>query len=322
MPPSTLAGAAIHCVSIVCPEFLDAYLREPQRLPSLERLIAYSSGAERSHSDDTVAEWQCEFLGAVGLPAAFPSAPITWLGATGERISGTCVHADPVFLTLSAQGMTLQPAPAWTSDQAAQVESLVSEHLQACGMTWRVAGTRTYLHVMPTIDVRTVCPRAAACSPLADVLPSGPDAVRLRQAMNEVQMLIHERLDAAAPNGIWLWGSGQLPQTSSRVLPMLWTNDDYARGVYMLHGAQDRVAPSEALAELMGRPDGESVVVVIRDQTLKDLEQRVFAPVLKALHAGQLRAVDLYLDGWRASARKSTWRRLFAKPRALQVALT
>ena len=286
---------------------------------SLEVLAAYADKIEKPYSHGAVDAWQSELLDALALDVAtYPSAPVTWYGATGERVTGTWLHADPVFLTPSAQGLELQRAPPWTPEQLNRVTSLVSEHLAADGITWHALGEQSFIQMSGALSVRTESMRAAEHMPLPEVLPSGTDATRLRQAMNDVQMLLHEKLDANAPNGVWLWGAGQLPDAAARRLPTIWTDDDFARGVYRLHGATDRcLALAEPLDEVLLAANDATRIVVVRDKQPAELEAAWFAPAQRALDGGRMSEVNVCLDGRRIRARRSLWRRVFSKPRSL-----
>lgn len=324
MPTSSSAGLAV--LTIVAPGFADALAREPQRLPSLEKLAGYADGIETPHSHGALEAWQSELLDALALDLdQYPSAPVTWLGATGQRVTGAWLHADPVFLAPSAQGLELQPAPPWTREQLNSATSLVSEHLAAHGMTWHALGERSFIQVSNVLDTRTESVRAAARMSLTEAMPTGVDAKRLRQAMNDVQMLLHDKLgygtlDVRAPNGVWLWGAGRLPDAADRRLPAMWCDDDFARGVYRLHGASDRCfALPDTLDEVL-RADDAKRVVLVRDKHPAALESAWFAPALRALDAGRVREVIVCLDGSRINARRSFLKRLFARPRALQAA--
>lgn len=323
MPSSQFAGSVIRRLTLVCPTFADAFAREPQRLPSLERLAAQADAIEKPHAHGALHAWQGELLDALELDGArYASAPVTWLGATGERAEGSWVHADPVFLTPSAQGLQLQPAPPWTPEQLDRVTSLVSEHLSVDGMIWRVAGTRSFIQISGAISARMESLRAAARMSLSDALPTGADAKRLRQAMNDMQMLMHERLGADAPNGVWLWGMGAMPDATPRTMPALWTDDHFARGVYRVHAASDRCfALPHALDDVLAGAAEAHRIVLVDGARLEELENAWFAPAYRALTAGRVREVHVCLDGWRIRTRRSLRRRLFARPRALQEVL-
>jgi hypothetical protein len=135
--------------------------------------------------------------------------------------------------------------------------------------------------------------------------------------MNELQMLLHEKLDSAAPNAIWLWGAGEIPTLVSRELPSMWTNDHYTRGIYLAHAASGRCAPLSAVDAILAQSHDSHLLAVIRDNDPEQLEEQWFAPLLRALDGGRLVSVDIYLDGWRVRARRSLMRRMFARPRPL-----
>src|SRR5215831_15412071 len=73
----------------VIPDFVAASRsQEPER--ALQRLLAYGGEPSTTESVAHLLPWQVELLRAVGLSVdcANASAPLTWLGATGEFREG------------------------------------------------------------------------------------------------------------------------------------------------------------------------------------------------------------------------------------------
>src|SRR5262249_40935942 len=144
------------------------------------------------------------------------SAPTSRLGATGERdeAEATWLHADPVRLETSTDGLILRAARRWSTNELDIVGKLFTEHLRHAHMSWHVAGGQTFIRSASRLQVRTVSPRRAANRSLRDLLPSDGAAPLLRRVMTELQMLIHEKFaDQSAPNAVWLWGAGSFGTT-------------------------------------------------------------------------------------------------------------
>jgi hypothetical protein len=208
----------------------------------------------------------------------------------------------------------------WTTANLAEVELLVRKHLAEAHIRWRMSSARAFLQIETPIDVHLTSARQACHCELQETLPTGTDALTVRRAMNELQMLLHDKLNyPLAPNAIWLWGVGAIPHLPAQDLPSMWTNDDYTRGIYGVHAAGDRCSSLSNADAVLERADGERMVVV--RGSVAALEQQWFAPLLRALDKGQLQAVDLYLDGWQINARRSLLRRLFARSRPLPESL-
>jgi hypothetical protein len=317
MPPS-----APRSLALICPSFCDAFAQQPLRLPALERLVMYGVQALPTAGVRELDAWQCELVQTLDLGdvTQYPSAPLTWLGANNDSEPGTWFHADPVVQAISAHGLTMNLCDPWTADNLSQVELLVRSHLVDSQLTWRNSGVRAFLRTNEPIDVHTTTARQASLSELQEVLPTGPGAVAVRRAMNELQMLLHEKLQyPAAPNAIWLWGAGEMPRLPPRNLPPMWTNDDYTRGIYRAHTSSQCCLPLSTLDLILNEnePTHGRALVVVRDCSLETLEQQWFEPVLRALEKDRLHSVDIFLDGRQLHARHSWLRRLFARSRPL-----
>jgi len=313
-------------LALVCPLFTQTFARQPVRLPALERLIAYGgAGLVTTPQSTALDAWQLELLHALNLSDAlqYPSAPLTWLGASGEIETGTWLLADPVFLAMSSLGLALNLSAPWSASNLAAVGFLVREHLAAEQLEWRVAGGQAFIHRIAPLDVQTVSARHAAQGELQESLPTGNDATTLRRVLTELQMLIHEKVtDPAAPNAIWLWGGGEIPELQPMKLPAMWANDNYTRGVYRAHAASDHCSALPPSLDAIEQSFATRGVAVITKCALDELERQWFAPALRALDSGRLKEVDIYLDGWRLHAERSLLRRLFARPRSLLESMT
>jgi len=318
-------------LALVCPLFAQTFARQPVRLPALERLIAYGgAGLVTTPQSTALDAWQLELLHALNLgdPLRYPSAPLAWLGASGEIETGTWLHADPVFLAMSSQGLALNLSAPWNASTLSAVEFLVRDHLAAEQLAaeqleWRVAGGQAFIHRIAPLDVQTVSARHAAQGELQESLPTGNDATTLRRVLTELQMLIHEKLtDPASPNAIWLWGGGEIPELQPMKLPAMWANDHYTRGIYKAHAASDHCSALPPSFDAIEQSFATRGVAVIAKCGLDDLERQWFAPALRALDSGRLKEVDIYLDGWQLHAERSLLRRLFARPRSLLESMT
>jgi hypothetical protein len=317
-------------LALICPSFTDTITRQPQRLPALERLMAYGAVSATAPIRDLDA-WQCELLTALALtePQQYPSATLTLTGAGHDLKPGTWLHAELVSQALSANGLTMTLSNNQIPATHDEIDLLVRDHLAAAHMDWQVVKGRSYLRFHTPIDARTVSARQAMLGELREALPAGPDATILRRVMTELQMLLHEKLaDPGAPNAVWLWGGGEKSPLPASDLPPMWTNDDFTRGIYSAHAASNccSALPRQLDAILhqtiLNRAGATHMLVVIRDCSLDELEQAWFAPARRALDQGRLQQVDVYLDGWQLRSRRSIVRRLFAPSRPVTEWLT
>jgi hypothetical protein len=285
-------------------------------MPSLERLLTYGDGLHATPQCRSLESWQSELLSALNLSDAlrYPSAPLTWLGATGSP-PPFCLHAQPVALSTSSQGLSLRLAQPWSEGTLAAVEKCISGHLAELNLRWRVAGGQAFIHSDRILNVHTTSAQQAVREILRDAMPSGADAVVVRRWMNDLQMLMHDRFEHADFNALWLWGVGSITTPTPSLLPQIWTDDAYARGVYGMHDVLANChVPPTGLGEMLN--SNNLGVAVVRDD-LERIERLWFAPALNALNKGQVGRIALYLDGYQACAQRSWLRRWFAQSRPL-----
>lgn len=309
---------------------------EPVRLPAAEWLLARgrSSGA-------TEDDWRNWLLAGAGLGddalARFPPGPCAMADAQGHRVDGTWARAEPVHLLTAIDHLQLAtpvPLPLEAEESAALLATL-NAHLSGSGFALRAREGGGWLCACPAgLECTTVEPAQAVGRNLRDRLPTGPDAVRVRALVNELQMLLHEhpvnerRAAGGHPvvNSVWLWGAGRAAAPSATVRGVLVTDDDWLAGLWRLHGGRVEL-PTVLIAVLREEIDDVRVAVsAVFDrsatlESLQALEARVLAPVRAALAASVVSRVWLRA-GHRAfeilpHARWAFWRR----PRPLAEAL-
>jgi hypothetical protein len=319
MIATIMPAAANARLTLVVPQFNFAAAAE---LSALQRLAAYAGLQRRATAGPATHEpWQCELLDALRLHVSlYPSAPFTWLGtglegSDAER--GTWLHADPVRMETSTDGLALQLCE-WPDDIGNVVPGLRT-HLAEAGIEWHMAAGRAFIHSATEMAVTMPSARQATHA-VREALPQGPHAVRLRRLLTELQMLMHDKFahnqERISPNAVWLWGAGQVRSCSPQPLLPAWTNDGFTRGIYRAHGAQAQCASLPASAEAVLKCADTQLLVVARDLSPDDLEAGWFAPALRALNTGRLQQIELLLDGWQLTVRRS-WRRWFVRPRSL-----
>jgi hypothetical protein len=288
-------------------------------MPALERLIAYGSVVQKSPAHRSHELWQGELISALRLGDVerYPSSPLSWLGAGGARISGTWMHVDPVRMEMSADGLSLRPAAAWSTKQLEDLVQLFGAHLEP-DFKVRSLNGGLFLCAAQEARVQSASVQYALTQPLRDVLPIGNDATSMRRLMTELQMLMYERFkEADAANAVWIWGVGSMMDPIQKPLPSLWSDEPFARGVYLVHEQDARcIALPNSISSIVEHDAAESVVVV-RAQIKDSLDVRIFAPVLEALERGRFGAVDLFLDGNTIHVQRSYWRRIFARARPI-----
>lgn len=207
MKSSRSDTTAEHRLIVFAPE-LEALLEEAHQPPAwLGRLLQRPA---RALDQDNP---QAQLL--LGQPVA-PAALTRRLDCP-EDAQGVWLRADPIDLKTDLAAVWLDPeqvfAPgAWQDGMTA----LLAEE----GLEWQlINGRHGYLRLETLPQASFQPPWTLAGNSLEHCLPSGPDALRWRRLLTEVQVLLQQyrQQDAssadAIPGSLWFWGGGQLPMT-------------------------------------------------------------------------------------------------------------
>lgn len=283
----------------------------PPRAPALALLLGRGT---RSRRPAEAAE--CMLAGLFGLDGAAPLGALRRAGLGESPDHRPWMAADAVHLRFARDALMLTDAPDMAPDahEASALAASWNAHFAGVGWLHLPPGGHGHLALLEAIEVDTVPPGAALGRKLDASMPRGRDAARLRQWMNETQMLLHghpvnaAREEAGRPtiNSLWFWGAGALPVKASAPCLQLWADDALAHGLAMAAGL--RAAP------LPERPDvalQEGNLVLLQDalapalyldagawtQAVEALEARWIAPTLQALRRGDVQSVTLTLSG-------------------------
>ncbi len=280
----------------------------------------------RRNADVALRPWQRGLLGALGLSdGEYSSAPLCALGS-GLDASGVWMHAEPVHLVAGLDRLTFvdlqRHAPLSVEERSALAQVLGAQFPHA-QFTWHATAQSWLIRSERALEVLTSTPEAAAVHELAEVLPRGKDASELRRLMTEMQMALHdhpvntarERNGLPTANAIWLWGLGSLAEESppAQNLPQGWSDDDFTRGVYRLHGAD--LEPLAPVTSMMShsRIARLAVAPVVE---VEELQREWIDPLIHALASREIDGLELVLDQWRLQADRSALRRFWRKPLA------
>lgn len=254
-----------------------------------------------------------------GLFGLKPDAPLGALrrAGCGEPVDSRCwLAADVAHLRFARDALMLTDRPDVRpdADEAAALAAAWNAHFANIGWLHLPTGGHGHLALLEPLSVSTVPPGAALGRKLDASMPSGRDAARLRQWMNETQMLFHAhpvntaREEAGRPtlNTLWFWGAGTLPVQAALPCMQLWADDALAHG--LAHAAGVRAAP---LPERRDIALQEGNLVLLQDalapalyldaeawlQAVQTLERDWIAPALQALKRGDVQSVTVTLSG-------------------------
>ena len=300
-------------LTVFIPDFERCYSAAGSpRLPALERMLARG----RKLEPRSPAEFLAPLFGLE--PRQLVPAPFMRL-ADGGNADGACwFSAGFVHLAPDRDQLVLMPESLLQvrSEEAASLAAAFNAMYGAEG--WKLElmdQARAYLRCPEPVDAATHEPETIAGQPVFEHMPIGAGAVKLRQLMNEIQMLFHThavnttREEAGQPliNSLWLWGGGLLPKPGELHASVKVMSDlPLARGLAMWAGVKPE-AP--AIDEV--QPDH---LVALEAVDVVSLESDWFAPLFAQLKSGKFKELSVYLGGagifeLDSTAARRFWRR-------------
>lgn len=281
------------------------------KTPALSRLAGCGSTMRRPA---LAAEYLLASL--FGLDERAPFGALRRAGQ-GEAVnSRQWLAADAVHLRFARDALLLTDAPdvAPDAEEAAALCASWNAHFANVGWLYMGAGGHGHLALHEPVTVDTTPPGGALGRKIDVRLPSGPDGAKVRQWMNETQMLFHShpvnaaREEAGRPaiNSLWFWGAGVAVARAQARPIQVWSDNALARGMALAAGV--RTAPLPAQVNVALLPDN----LVVLDAALAPslyldaeawaqaaltLEQHWIVPALAALRRGDVQTLTLTLSG-------------------------
>src|SRR5262245_41719536 len=293
----------MHCTLFI-PDFFFAESNSPDnRLAAAETLIA--RGRRQRKAPVAPEAWLCERFG-VSKQRDWPVASYSLLADGGGPAGSYWMRADPVHLSVGRDSLRFDGSALGLS--SAEAEALVAALNRHFGETLAFqapCAERWYVRLASTPEVDTTTPSAARGLAIGDALPSGPDSLRFRALMNEIQMLLHghpvntEREARGAPpvNSVWFWGGGTLVSSGARPFSVVIAADALARGLALAAGIPERRLPRNAGTLLSSLPAEGRTLIVLDALPRAALEHDWFEPLLAALEEGRIGMLSLVLCG-------------------------
>ncbi len=319
----------------------------PVAAPTLEHLARF--GDRRTLTEG----WRAWIARWAGLPqyageapaavaAAGAAVPVqanrtVWLATPLHLVAGlTSVHSDRRSLLhlTTAEAETLAAAFAVTfRGSGLDLHPLESGELLLSGPAEMASAITTE-------------PARLLLTPIAESLASGEGAAALRRLGAEIEMWLYahplneQRTRRGAPpvSTLWVWGGGPSVSTggviAQKVAASAFGTDAYLWGLWRLAGGESRPRPVD-WAALVGEPRAESALCVVEVAELlhahsswhladavAEIDRRLLAPSLAALHRGELDRLVLlandHCSSLRAASRWQLWRHLRTVPRGVE----
>ena len=276
-----------------------------QRARLLERLLA------RADAPALVTDWRADAYRVIASKAAARPG----LGAAALCAQLGSVDAASVFIATPVHYIAEMSNVRLASDGILSLKRAEADELAAdFNRVWHDAGIRlicsrsTHLFCLTdrVLDAETRDPEDVLDRHIADYLPAGADAPRLRRLMSEIEMWLFEHAvnrtrtaSAARPvSGLWLWGGG--PALASLPPVEGWTagTDVFfkAFGAPATSGgtANSGAAGTSSAARASG-------VVVIDEEpgsgAWPEIESRWLERSLEDLNSGRISRLDLSAGG-------------------------
>lgn len=293
------------------------------KLPALQRLLA--------KADRLVAKPQSPYALSNYLfhQPSFSESTSTYAAimATTELkdydVNAYWLRVDPVQMIADRDSLVLIPSKdlAITEVESKALLQAFNQHFEQDKVRLEYAtAEHWYLRMAFPVDLQTHSIESVAYQPVDGCYPTGNAATYWRKMINEAQMLFFNhpindiRREQGMPeiNSIWVWGEGQLSDSSIVERPdaMVWSDNLYLKGLATL--AQSPLAASPVSYQAwkntlntqqqnrrggflhhMIQLDPLSNALDVMQQsdwleTLKQLETTWFEPLMKALKQGEI----------------------------------
>ncbi|MEF8702643.1 MAG: hypothetical protein V5B32_05265 [Candidatus Accumulibacter sp. UW26] len=287
---------------------------------------------------------------AFGLGESVPYGALRVLGEDAAPAAGDAcwLCADPVHLRLHQERLILADGASLNIErgEAQAIVDQLNHHFADFGTFHVASPDRWYLELAGSTDLGPfdILPLSAVAGrSVSRQLPATDAARRLRQLLNEAQMVLHQhpanrrREDEGRStiNSLWLWGAGILPTARPPDFSGVWSDGPLARGLARAFAVPVHALPDDAAAFLArATARGRHLIVLDALQSpvqyedgdayrarLGELDQRWFAPLQKALAAGRiarlrLEAATAYAALAWESDRRDQWK-LWRRPQPL-----
>jgi hypothetical protein len=309
-----------------------------RRSPLLERLLARAGGPT------AVADWRADAFRII----APNSTSMPGVGAAGLFAERGLVEAASVFIATPVHYVAEMSNVRLAADGILSLSRPEADALAAdFNRVWVDAGVRllapagqgpgmgsTYLFCVTdqALDAVGRDPEDVLGRHIADYLPAGAAAPRLRRLMSEIEMWLFEhavnrtRIARAAPavSGLWLWGGGSALASLPRVEGWTVGDDPFfkafgarAQSEFGACARSPSVADPPAGAHAAGRAGVAVIAAQPGTDAWRDAESRWLERSVADLGAGRIARLDLSAGdrcfsvggrwNWRAWRRRRPW---------------
>lgn len=279
------------------------------KAPALQTLLA--RGEKGSSAASNMENWLCEAFG-VAQQLDYPVASLCALAQGIKPGNRYWLRADPAFLSVERDQLILEQAPVsqLSKDESAALIATLNQHFASDGLHFLASGPEQwYLSLDEAAAIHTQTLHQALGKSIHPLLPDGPEAMRWRALLNEMQMLLFEHPVNVAReahgmtpvNSIWPWGGGTLPAHVQSPFDQIWANDNLARGLALAADLTGQLLPDNTTRWLEEASSGNHLLVLDTLRTpacygdphgwreqLLELEKRWFVPLKQAVQRNRM----------------------------------
>ncbi len=284
----------------------------PLELPGLDQIARFG---ERSVLVSGWREWLARWVGRADLA----QAPVSSVAAAGRAIASESLWmATPLHLAAGLTTLHFDPRGLLRLSPA-ELQSLALDFQRTFhDLSLVPLASGDFLLLQDSVPATiTTDPARIVGGHVADALPRGEGASRLRRLGAEIEMWLHGHpvnLARELPiSTLWIWGGGAyapLARSAPDPLALAFGSDSYLGGLWRLCGGEPRPLPRQLDATYAG-----SVVLVVETgrMSLEEIDYRFVVPALEALQRRAVERVSILANDraltLSASGRRKFWRR-------------
>ena len=282
--------------------------------PSLETLLSKSSSTQ--HPSQEMEIWLCKAFNIAQQQNNWPIAPIM-LQIDGSDLVKTSkdfwMRADPVHLRIEQNHIMLADSQAFqiSKEEAEQIAQDLNHNLshQYGFSLLPLRPDRWYIRTSRAPEIQTYTLGQVTCMNINNFLPTGSESVIWHKIFNEIQMLLHdhpvnqarESRGELTINSVWFWGGGDMPKSIQSSYTHIWSDHDLPRALAFASNTNFSQLPTNADKWLQTEIAGNHLIILDTllgkakyknayswHETLKNLEEEWFFPLLRALKKGKI----------------------------------
>jgi len=278
------------------------------RQPALGKILARSQPEILSAA--FLEDWLCEAFSV----ADSAIAPVSLRADGIEPGAAYWLRADPVYLHIGHDQMTVQPLAAVSPEDASRLCESLNLHFAAEGLQFMAPNPqRWYLRLEREPAITTHSLSEVAGRDIRDYRPEGADALHWDSLLNEIQMMlfqhpvnqVREERGELMVNSLWLWGGGYAPEKLHQPCSRMFTDSTLAGAFAAVANVRHADLPDHAVQYISDR---EGKILVIWEgmqlalqhgdlggwcDSLQRLEQYCMSPLFQALRSGLLEKITL-----------------------------